>query len=122
MNPDKTLLIVDDSRVARLMLRNIIGVFRPQWRIVEAENADAALALTATETPHYATLDYNMPGMNGMELAEHLQKSFPTLKAVLLTANIQEPIRQRALALGLHFVAKPITEKSCAQIVELLGE
>ncbi|TAN47484.1 MAG: response regulator [Methylococcaceae bacterium] len=122
MNSAKTLLIVDDSRVARLMLRNIISVFRPQWRIVEAENAETALAAATAESPHYATLDYNMPGMNGMELAEQLLKSHPMLKAVLLTANIQDPIRQRALALGLSFVAKPITEKSCMQIVELLGE
>lgn len=115
------MLIVDDSRVARLMLRSIIGAMRPEWRIVEAENAEAAIALTTQDPPHYATLDYNMPGMNGMELAERLAASFPELKLVLLTANIQEPIRQRAATLGIHFVAKPITEKSCASIVELLG-
>lgn len=120
MDSNKILLIVDDSRVARMMLRAMIGALRPQWRIVEAENAEAAIALTANETPDYATLDYNMPGMNGMELAERLQASFPHLKSVLLTANIQEPIRQRAAGLGIHFVAKPITEKSCALVVELL--
>lgn len=122
MNPRKTLLIVDDSRVARLMLRSFISALRPEWHIVEAEDGEKAIALTTTETPHYATLDYNMPGMNGMELAEVLAASFPQLKMTLLTANIQDPVQQRAAALGIDFVAKPITEKSCTKIVELLGE
>lgn len=104
------------------MLSTLIGALRPAWRLLEAADAEQALAVAAAEAPHYATLDYNMPGMNGMELGQRLLQSLPAMRMVLLTANIQEPIRQRAAALGIDFVAKPINEKSVTQIVELLGD
>lgn len=122
MNTVKTLLIVDDSLVSRHILRTLLSPLRPDWRILEAKDSESALALAATETPDYVTLDFSMPGMNGLELAALMTEKFPGMKMVLLTSNIQLPIRQRAAELGIPFIAKPITKDSCAKILELLND
>ncbi|MRR51523.1 MAG: response regulator [Rhodocyclaceae bacterium] len=116
-----TLLIIDDSRVARMLLRAFVLERRPEMVVLEAANADEALA-RAAETPDIdlVSIDYSMPGVDGLQLAEQLQPLLPGARKVLMTANIQESIRSRAGALGIDFVAKPITEVSVDAMLALL--
>ena len=116
-----TLLIIDDSRVARMLLRAFVLERRPEMVVLEAGNADEALA-RAAEAPDISlvSIDYSMPGVDGLHLAEKLQAVLPQAHKVLMTANIQESIRNRAEALGISFVAKPITEASVDNLLALL--
>ena len=41
----KTMLIVDDSRLSRMLVRNFVIEHKPDWNLIEAENGDEALAL-----------------------------------------------------------------------------
>ncbi len=118
--PSKTILIVDDSRVSRMMIRALVAQHRPAWRIVEAANGDEALALVTRETPDFVTLDINMPGIMGTEVAEHMRRDFPALPMVLFSANVQGSHQARAAAIGAGFVAKPVNEKSVLQAIALL--
>ena len=105
-----TVLIVDDSRLSRMMLRAFIINVRPDWTIVEASNAQEALEKTTALTVDAMTLDLNMPGMDGLSLAAQFKEKYPKAHITLLTANIQSSVRQRAEAAGVGFMAKPITE------------
>jgi two-component system, chemotaxis family, chemotaxis protein CheY len=104
-----TVLIVDDSRLSRMMIRAFITQAHPDWTIVEASNGQEALEKTATQTVDLMTVDLNMPGMDGLTLAAQLQHHHPTAYITLVTANIQESVRQRAAAAGMGFIAKPVT-------------
>ena len=106
----KTLLIVDDSKLSRMMIRSIVQQAHPDWRVIEAESGADALAKVEGATVDLMTLDFNMPGMNGLTLAERLKQVFPFASVALLTANIQQSIRERADRLGIGFIQKPITE------------
>src|SRR5215470_1648064 len=105
-----TVLIVDDSRLSRMMIRTFIASFRPKWTIIEAGNAQEALEKTAALTVDAMTLDLNMPGLDGLSLATQFKVKYPKAHITLLTANIQAGVRQRAEAAGVGFMAKPITE------------
>lgn len=107
----KVILVCDDSRISRMMIKAIIVDRKPNWTVIEAENGDDALAKVAEQPFDIATLDLNMPGMDGLELAEKLQAIYPTAKYSLLTANIQDSIKERADKLNLTFIGKPITEE-----------
>jgi CheY-like chemotaxis protein len=102
-----TILIVDDSRVARLSLRRMVLNLLPDADIVEAASAEEALTVVAATTPDKALIDFNMPGRNGMELAEDLTGRFPGLPMAMVTANIQDAVAARAKAIGMGFIAKP---------------
>lgn len=101
------VLLVDDSRVARLSLRRSIGTLMPDVTIIEAGSADEAVTVAAQTPPSAALIDFNMPGRNGLELAEELRATYPALRMALVTANIQDAVAERARALGMTFIPKP---------------
>jgi two-component system, chemotaxis family, chemotaxis protein CheY len=106
-----TILVVDDSRVSRMLIRTIINHSNPNATVIEASNAEDALSKTQSTDIDIATLDLNMPGMDGLLLAARLLERFPQAKIGLLTANIQEAVKQKADALKISFISKPITEE-----------
>lgn len=116
-NTRPLLLIVDDSRMSRMLLRALIADSRPDWRIAEAANGDEALALIDSETPDFVSMDVNMPGLSGLEAAGRIRLRHPETRVALCTANIQESIRESAARAGVHFVAKPITAQSVADAI-----
>lgn len=113
----KNVLIVDDSSLARMMIRKIFSDNFQEWTLVEAKDGDEALALDIVSL-HFALIDFNMPGMNGLELAEKLLEINPGLSIFLVTANIQERMHQRAEAMGIGFVKKPIAADKIAVILK----
>ena len=52
-NSIKTLLIVDDSRVSRMMIRTFVLAKYPQWIIIEAASGNEALEIVDRDTPNY---------------------------------------------------------------------
>lgn len=120
MSDVKTVLIVDDSRVSRMMIRAMILAKHPDWVMEEAVSGEDALEKVRTVVPHLITLDINMPGMGGLAAAELLVKECPQARIVLLTGNIQESSRRKAEQLGVGFVEKPITESCVANVLAYL--
>ncbi len=104
-----TVLIVDDSNLARMMMRNVISKNFLNWEIMEAHNGTDAIQLATAQQPNLALLDYNMPDMNGLDLAFELMRIHPNLQIYLVTANIQDATRHRAEAAGVGFITKPIS-------------
>ena len=119
MTGGETFLIVDDARLARQMVRSFVARARPGMTIVEAaEGAEALKVLESVETLHYATIDYNMPGMNGIDLAALVKERYPAARIALLTANVQAALRKRAAELGVGFIDKPVNETKVAAFVD----
>ena len=120
MSNIKTVLIVDDSRVSRMMIRSMILAKHPDWVMEEAASGEEALEKIHTIVPYLITMDINMPGMGGVAAAEILVKECPGVKIVLLTGNIQDSLRRKAEQLGVGFVEKPITESCVANVLAYL--
>ncbi|KQW66959.1 response regulator receiver protein [Phenylobacterium sp. Root77] len=106
-----TVLIVDDSKLARIVVGKAISALQPQWTRIEASNAEEAQALLQQGSIDLVILDYNMPGQNGLELAESIRVSHPDMPIALATANVQDEIIARAREANATFVPKPITEQ-----------
>jgi len=111
MSNKKRVLIVDDSRVSRLMLKAIIMSKYTDWDVMEAENADIALSMCLKDAFDFITLDMNMPGRDGLTISPELQEACPAAQIALLTANFQERVKNKAEEQGLTFLPKPITEE-----------
>ncbi|KZZ67948.1 response regulator, partial [Oleiphilus sp. HI0128] len=106
----KSIMLVDDSRISRLMLKAIISAHYPDWSVTEAEDARKALKLCQSGQFDFITLDMNMPGVDGLTISPELQEACPSAKIALLTANFQERVQEQAAEQGLSFIPKPITE------------
>lgn len=105
---NKTVMLVDDSRVARMMTRKMIETDRPGWQVVEAATGEEALELYSRVLPDFVVMDVNMPGMGGLEATRRLKAVYPQAVVTLLTANIQDPVRDQAESMGVGFIAKPV--------------
>ncbi|MEQ8662031.1 MAG: response regulator [Gammaproteobacteria bacterium] len=113
----RSLLIVDDSRLARTLVRRYAMRACAELAIHEAADAREALDISAAQEIDIMTIDFNMPGMNGLELARRLRKRHPAARITLLTANVQAAVRQRAEAAGIGFLAKPIVAEDIAGLI-----
>ena len=116
------LLVVDDSKMSRMMISRIIAELRPDWRIAEAGSGEQALQMIEREPPDLVSLDVNMPGVSGLEVAGRIRLHHPEIRIVLCTANIQEAVQQAAERVGVKFVAKPITQASIERMAALFEE
>src|ERR1700743_2521003 len=104
-----TVLIVDDSKLARIVVGKAITALQPEWERVEAGNAADALTVLDGRAADVVILDNNMPGRNGLELAEELRARFHKMPIALATANVQDEVIARARATQATFVPKPVT-------------
>ncbi len=111
------LLIVDDSKLARMAVVKELKACYPDWERVEAGSAAEALRLVSQDKPHIALVDFNMPNRDGLELAAELRTLTPSMPIGIISANHQQEVVDRARALGAAFLPKPLTEKALREFL-----
>jgi DNA-binding NarL/FixJ family response regulator len=96
------IMLVDDDSSSRFLMRTILADHPDEFEIVaETANAREAVGLLGAE-PQVALLDARMPLMDGYELAGLLLEAAPAIRLVLLSAHVDEQVRARAEAVGIH--------------------
>lgn len=114
---EKNVLIVDDSRISRMMIKAYVLSLYPTWMIVEASTGEEAIEKAPALKAPLILMDVNMPGMGGLAAAEQLRKLCPEAHISLLTANVQDATRSKAQLMGVGFMEKPITEARIHQLI-----
>ncbi|MEM6795729.1 MAG: protein kinase [Acidobacteriota bacterium] len=104
-----TLLVVDDNEENRDMLSRRLE--RRGYRVLRAEDGEAALATVASESVDLILLDVMMPGIDGLEVLQRVRQehSSAELPVIMATARDQSEDVVKALDLGANdYVTKPI--------------
>ncbi|MFQ5469647.1 MAG: response regulator transcription factor [Gammaproteobacteria bacterium] len=122
MTTDKTFMVVDDSKVTRMMVSAMVKASRPDWTILEAPDGNIALSLVNEHPVDLFSIDLNMPDMDGLELIEKLNSQLPEAKKALLTANIQQSTHEKSRLLGARCINKPITDETINAMLEYFNE
>ena len=104
-----TVLIVDDSKLARIVAGKALAELQPEWQKVEAGSADQAHEVVGAQAVDVVLIDFNMNEKDGLELAAELRALRPEMPLAIITANIQDEIIARAREIGAAFVPKPVT-------------
>jgi len=111
------VLVVDDSKLARMAVAKALRTLQPEWTRVEATNADEALALVRDSAVDIALLDFNMPGRDGLDLAADLRKLHPTMPVAVISANTQVEIVNRTREIGASFLPKPLADPALKEFL-----
>jgi DNA-binding NarL/FixJ family response regulator len=111
------ILVVDDSKLARMAVAKALGALYPDWTRIEAANADEALAWVHEASPDIAVFDFNMPGRDGLALAAEVRALKPAMQVAIISANHQQEIIDRARAVGAVFLSKPLTEPALKEFL-----
>jgi len=111
-----SILVVDDEYSVRDSLYNW---FRKDGFDVRAvENAREALKAMQDHAFDVVFLDIKMPGMDGMELQEHIHRIDPEIAVIMITAFASVETAVRALKAGaFDYVTKPIEPDELSHLV-----
>ena len=106
-----TILIVDDSRIMRMIIRRTLRQAGIHARtVLEAGNGDEALAQVQSGRPDIILADWNMPGMTGLELLQALVAEGSEVPFGFVTSECTPQMRSKARGAGARFfIAKPFT-------------
>ncbi len=103
-----TLLLVDDDRFVRRLLRDAIHESGLDVRLLEAADGQEGLELAAREQPAVMLLDLFMPRRSGLEVLEALKDSSPDTRVLIISSMDVEPMVEQAISAGaVGFVGKP---------------
>lgn len=108
--PQKHVLIVEDEAPIRDMIR--FALERADFKVTEAQDAQAARLAMADQRPDLMLLDWMLPGVSGSELARELRRDDLTtdLPIIMVTARVGEEDRVRGLNLGADdYITKPFS-------------
>ncbi len=111
------VLVVDDSKLARIVAGKAIAALQPDWARIEAASADEALAIVGADHIDIAILDFNMPDKDGLELAAEIRARHPTMPIAVITANVQDEIIAKVRSLNATFVPKPVTQEALSGFI-----
>ncbi len=117
----KSCLIVDDSKVVRMVARKIFEGLN--FSIAEAEDGQVALDSCANSLPDVVLLDWNMPVMSGIEFLKAL-RAIPDIKQPVVvfctTENDMSHIQEAIEAGANEYIMKPfdseIIESKLSQV------
>lgn len=114
------VMVVDDMGVSRGLLVQAIeemGIWKNQ-----AENdGRAAYDKLVSDPAHLVLSDYNMPGMDGLQLLQALRQNRATARIgfILVTGNPTPDLVSKGKALGLNnIIKKPFTTASMKHCIE----
>lgn len=112
------LLVVDDSKMARMSLIKKLPEFILKIsEIEEAENGLQGFEKYQTFKPNIVFLDLTMPVMDGYEALENIKKYDENAFVVVVSADSQPKAVEKALALGAYaHIEKNISETKLADV------
>jgi PAS domain S-box-containing protein len=118
----ETVLVVEDNEaVRRVLVRQLSGL---GYKVLQVENAGAALELLAQEAVDLLLTDVVMAGgMDGLDLARHARERWPALKVVLSSGFPQGKLDGNvALPNDVKLLSKPYRKEELARLLrEVLG-
>jgi two-component system, NarL family, response regulator NreC len=115
------ILIVDDSEFARSGMRVLLAGRTDCEICGEAIDGKQAVVKAIDLNPDLIILDYSMPGMDGLHVAQEIYKAMPAACILLCTLFPSKELEREALKCGVrHVISKSEMTKSLATIFEEL--
>lgn len=116
-------LVIDDSRPVRGILAKMLRELG--FEVIEAANGREAIErLQGTDVPALATVNWNMPVMDGLEFIRNVRSNarFVRLPLIVVSGESEQATVDRAMAAGANdFLVKPVTKKMITEKLNRLG-
>jgi len=119
--PPATILLVEDFDDTRLMMK--LWLMRRGYRVVEAEDGEAAIELAQSQRPDLIIMDMMMPGLGGLDATRQIREhqSLQRTPIVAVSAYGADEYRTRALDAGCtEYVSTPFEPDALGQLIERL--
>jgi len=116
-----TILLVEDEPGLRAILIKLLE--RSGYRVIDSGEPAGILSELLTNKPHIDLLltDVIMPGMNGKQLSESLERAYPGLKVLFMSGYPADVLGAHGIIPDeIHFLSKPFTNQRLIEKIEEL--
>jgi two-component system chemotaxis response regulator CheY len=110
----KTIMVVDDSRIMRNIVKNTFSLLKIPCQFVEAGTGIEALQKLQLQPIHLILLDWNMPELSGLDFLKQVRarEEYKNLPIIMVTSeaaryNVIEALKNGAT----DYIIKPVNEK-----------
>jgi two-component system chemotaxis response regulator CheY len=120
--PSRRALVVDDSQAMRTILSGILGSLG--FEVVQAKSGAEALEQVRTAGLTLALVDWNMPGMDGLEFVQKVRadKAHDGVRILMVSTESKPAKVARALEAGAsEYVMKPFTRAVLLEKLKMMG-
>ncbi|UNX54789.1 response regulator transcription factor [Georgenia sp. TF02-10] len=112
------LLLADDETLIRDALAGLLGLEEDLAVVATAASGPEAVAAARKHVPDVAVLDLQMPGLDGIAVAEQLAAQVPGCRSVIVTSHGRPGYLKKALAAGVAaFLPKTVSARVLADVV-----
>lgn len=114
------ILIVDDNPAVRRYLRAILEQ-QESWKVCgEARTGAEALHEVLQAPPDLVVLDYQMPDLNGVDVARQIAEMFPRIPILMVTLHLSRQLADAAREVGVRGACAKQDIGSVIEAVDLL--
>jgi two-component system, NarL family, invasion response regulator UvrY len=114
------ILVADDNPAVRHYLRSLLEL-QSTWRVCgEARTGGEALARVKENPPDVILLDFQMPDLNGIDVARQIAQMFPDIPILMVTIHLSKQLALEAQKVGIRGVCLKSDVGSIVGAVEAL--
>lgn len=112
------ILLADDENLIRDALAGLLGLEDDIEVVAQAASGPEAVAAGRHHAPDIAVLDLQMPGMDGITVAQQLAEAVPGCRSIIVTSHGRPGYLKRALEAGVSaFLPKTVSGRVLADVV-----
>ena len=112
-------LIVDDNDLVRRGLRTVFQL-NPAWEVHDAPDGLAALESVKRINPDVVVMDFQMPGMDGIQASRRILEIAPSVIIVMFTQHASPELERYAHGVGIRSVVSKTDAFSMVRLIETL--
>lgn len=114
------ILLVDDNPAVRRYLRAVLEQ-QESWQVSgEARTGAEALHMVLTSPPDLVVLDYQMPDLNGVDVAKQISELFPSIPILMVTLHLSKQLAEAAKEAGVRGACAKQDIGSVVEAVDVL--
>jgi two-component system response regulator YesN len=118
-----TILIVDDEKIERDGIKLLIEKFKYDLQVIEAENGEKALEYIRAYPIDILLTDIKMPFMGGLELAEEVSRTMPSIEIIIYSAFGEFDYARRAMHSNVSsYLLKPMEVNEFTDVMSRVVE
>src|ERR1700693_5735780 len=114
------ILVVDDNPAVRHYLRALLEQ-QSSWQVCdEARTGGEALQRVKNNPPDMILLDFQMPDLNGLEVARQITRLFPEIPILMVTIHLSKQLTEEARRVGIRGACAKSDVGSIVEAVDTL--
>jgi two-component system, NarL family, invasion response regulator UvrY len=114
------ILVVDDNPAVRHYLRSLLEQ-QSSWQVVdEARTGAEAIQRVTKNPPDMILLDFQMPDLNGLDVARQISRAFPEIPILMVTIHMSKQLAEEARRVGIRGACAKSDVGSIVEAVEAL--